>query len=442
MDDEKFMRRAIALAKYGIGAVDPNPLVGAVIVKDGKIIGEGYHERIGGLHAERNAFRSLKENGEGAVMYVTLEPCCHYGKTPPCTEAIIENKISKVIIGSKDPNPKICGKGVAVLRKAGIEVVEDFLKKECDALNERFFHYISTGTPYVTMKYAMTADGKIATKTGASKWISGETSRALVQEMRNEYPAIMAGIGTVMADDPKLTCRLEGGRDPIRIICDSDARIPLGSFIVQTAKEINTYVAVAVPGIKHGIVTPGDFADNGKDSHGQEDDNVSPAYDKEGIAADFVRYMMTPGISEPHKKSGIEEKKYTDVVKEKLHRIEELLGTGVHVINVPDDNKENEGLKTRVDLKALMKCLGELEISGVLLEGGARLNYSALQAGIVQEINVFLAPKVFGGQAKSPVEGLGVELPEDSYKLELQGSRFIDGDVLLKYKVRKKCLQE
>ena len=169
MTDQDYMRRAISLAERARGWTSPNPLVGAVIVKDGRIIGEGYHKKYGELHAERNAIASLTESAEGATIYVTLEPCCHYGKTPPCTEAIIENKIARVVIGSRDPNPKVAGKGAQQLRAAGIVVEEDFLRDECDRLNPIFFHYITTNTPYVILKYAMTADGKIATKTGASK---------------------------------------------------------------------------------------------------------------------------------------------------------------------------------------------------------------------------------------------------------------------------------
>ena len=180
MADRDYMERAIKLAEKGIGWTNPNPLVGAVIVKDGRIIGEGYHARYGELHAERNAIASLTESAEGATIYVTLEPCCHYGKTPPCTEAILEQKIARVVIGSRDPNPKVSGKGAAILRKAGVSVEEDFMREECDRLNPVFFHYITTNTPYVVMKYAMTADGKIATKTGASKCITGPKAREAV----------------------------------------------------------------------------------------------------------------------------------------------------------------------------------------------------------------------------------------------------------------------
>lgn len=243
MTDREYMERAIELAKKGEGWTNPNPLVGAVIVKDGRIIGEGCHQAYGGLHAERNAIASLKESARGAVMYVTLEPCCHYGKTPPCTEAILEQGIAKVVIGSRDPNPKVAGKGAALLRRAGVQVEEDFMREECDRLNPVFFHYITTGTPYVVMKYAMTLDGKTATKTGASKWITGEAARAEVQQIRSRYMGIMAGIGTVLADDPMLNVRLEGKRSPVRIICDSTLRIPADSQICRTAGQYPTIVA-------------------------------------------------------------------------------------------------------------------------------------------------------------------------------------------------------
>ncbi|HIV17145.1 MAG TPA: bifunctional diaminohydroxyphosphoribosylaminopyrimidine deaminase/5-amino-6-(5-phosphoribosylamino)uracil reductase RibD [Candidatus Alectryocaccobium stercorigallinarum] len=248
MTDRDYMLRAIELAKLGTGAVDPNPLVGAVIVKDGKIIGEGYHAKYGDLHAERNAIKNLTESAEGATIYVTLEPCCHHGKQPPCTDAILENKISRVVIGSRDPNPLVSGKGAAILRTAGVTVEEDFMRDECDAINPVFFHYITTKTPYVVMKYAMTADGKIATKTGASKWITGEEARECVQAMRYTYTGIMAGIGTVLADDPMLNVRIDGKRSPVRIICDSSLRIPADCKIVQTASKYRTIIACALTG--------------------------------------------------------------------------------------------------------------------------------------------------------------------------------------------------
>lgn len=245
--EEKYMLRAIELAKKGLGHTNPNPLVGAVIVKDGVVIGEGYHERYGELHAERNAIASLRECAKGATIYVTLEPCCHYGKTPPCTEAIIEQGISTVVIGSRDPNPLVAGKGAKLLREAGIEVIEDYMIEECDKLNDVFFYYIENKLPYVTMKYAMTLDGKICTRTGDSKWITGEKSREFVHKSRAYNVGIMVGIGTVLEDNPMLNVRGDNSaRQPVRIITDSRLRIPLDSNICKTACEYKTIVACAV----------------------------------------------------------------------------------------------------------------------------------------------------------------------------------------------------
>ena len=243
MTDAEYMREAVSLAKQGLGFVNPNPLVGAIIVKNGRIIGRGAHLKYGQLHAERNAFAACTEDCTGADMYVTLEPCCHYGKNPPCTEAVIEHGIKRVFVGSADPNPLVAGKGVAMLREHGIEVIENFLRDECDALNEIFFHYITKNLPFVTMKYAMTMDGKIAAYTGRSKWITSEAARADSQTDRLKHAAIMVGMGTVLADDPMLTCRLENGRDPIRIICDTSLRTPLDSAIVTTANKVPTIIA-------------------------------------------------------------------------------------------------------------------------------------------------------------------------------------------------------
>ena len=245
MIKEEYMRRAIELAKRATGFTNPNPLVGVVIVKEDRIIGEGYHEKCGQLHAERNAFASLKESAEGATLYVTLEPCCHYGKTPPCTEAIVENKIARVVIGSRDPNPLVAGKGVRFLREHGIEVIEDYLREECDRINPVFFHYITTKMPYVAMKYAMTLDGKIASFSGDSKWVTGERAREHTHFLRKKYRGILVGIGTVIADDPMLNCRIENGVDPVRIVCDSHLQIPLECQLVKTAKDIETIVCYA-----------------------------------------------------------------------------------------------------------------------------------------------------------------------------------------------------
>ena len=243
MNHQDYMRLALELAERGAGWTNPNPMVGAVIVKDGTIIGQGYHQRYGQAHAERNALQSCTQDPWGATLYVTLEPCCHQGKQPPCTQAILDAGIAKVVVGSHDPNPLVAGKGLEILRRHGIEVETGVCQEACDALNQVFFHYIRTRRPYVVMKYAMTMDGKIATRTGASRWITGPEARAQVHRDRNRYAAILVGVGTVLADDPLLTCRLEGGRNPLRIVCDTHLCTPLDRQLVRTASQVPTLVA-------------------------------------------------------------------------------------------------------------------------------------------------------------------------------------------------------
>ena len=243
MTDGDYMALALELAGRGEGWTAPNPMVGAVIVKDGVIIGQGWHRKCGDLHAEREALKSCAAHPAGATMYVTLEPCCHQGRQPPCTDAILQAGIARVVVGCSDPNPLVAGKGLDILRAAGVEVTAGVLEEACRRRNRAFFHFISTGRPYVVMKYAMTLDGKIAAYTGASKWITGAAARENVHADRHRLSAILAGIGTVLADDPLLTCRLEGGKNPLRVIADSALAIPLDSRIVKTAGEVPTVVA-------------------------------------------------------------------------------------------------------------------------------------------------------------------------------------------------------
>ena len=256
MTDEQYMALAVKEAWKGCGRVNPNPMVGCVIVKDGEIIGRGFHKEYGAPHAERAALASCAASPEGATVYVTLEPCCHYGKTPPCTDALIESKVARVVFGSSDPNPLVCGKSRSILEEAGIRVEGGVLKEECDALNEAFFHYITTGKPLVILKYAMTADGKIATTSGKSKWITGEEARRRVHFDRLRYSAVITSAGTVAADDPLLTCRFDGGTDgeypdvgeirqPLRVVCDTLLRTPIASYIARTAKSFPTIIATA-----------------------------------------------------------------------------------------------------------------------------------------------------------------------------------------------------
>ena len=357
--EKKYMRRAIELAKGGIGFVNPNPLVGAVIVKDGKIIGEGFHERYGQLHAERNALKNCTESCEGADMYVTLEPCCHYGKNPPCTEAVIESGIKRVFVGSFDPNPLVAGNGIEILRNNGIEVTENFLREECDALNDIFFHYITTKTPYVIVKTAVTADGKIAAATGDSKWITNEKSRAHTHETRKRVSAILVGVNTVIADNPMLNCRAENPSDPIRIVCDSHLRIPLTSKIVQTARDIPTY---------------------------------------------FV------------------------CISDDTEKITALQDMGAHIIKT----QSKDG---HTDLAELMRKLGEMQIDSVLIEGGGEIHASALKSGIVNKVQLYIAPKIIGGDGKNAVAPLGNTLMRDAVQLKNPQINLFGDDILIEYEV-------
>ena len=343
MNDSDYMQIALNLAEKGSGFTSPNPMVGAVIVKNGTIIGAGWHEAYGMAHAERRALKNCSENPEGATLYVTLEPCCHYGKQPPCVNAIIEAGISRVVIGSDDPNPLVNGGGIRLLREYGISVTEHVLKEECDRINEVFFHYIRTKRPFVVMKYAMTMDGKIAACTGASKWITGETARHHVMLQRRRYRAIMVGIGTVLTDDPLLTCRIEGGRDPVRIICDTSLRLPLAARVVSTARQTPTWIVTCC-----------------------SDPQRHALYEQHGCR------IVTVGSKNGH-----------------------------------------------TDLNQLMGLLGENLIDSILLEGGGTLNWSALSCGIVQKVQAYIAPKLFGGlTAKTPIAGAGVLSPDGAFHLK------------------------
>lgn len=232
------MRRAIELARRREGFVEPNPMVGSVVVDDRlQLLGEGYHERFGGPHAEVGALAQAGEKARGATLFVTLEPCCHHGKTPPCTEAVIRAGIRKVVVGLSDPFPQVAGKGIAQLQAAGVDVEVGLLKEEVRRVNAPFLKLVKTGLPYVHAKWAMTLDGKIASRTGASKWISNEASRAVVHRLRGRMDAVVIGIGTALADDPLLTARPPGPRKPVRVVIDSQLWLPPTSQLVRTARE-------------------------------------------------------------------------------------------------------------------------------------------------------------------------------------------------------------
>lgn len=358
---EDYMRRALELAKRGEGYTSPNPMVGCVVVKDDRIISEGWHERYGEFHAERNALLRCKEDPTGADLYVTLEPCCHYGKTPPCTEIIIEKKIGRVFVGSMDSNPLVAGKGVQILKDAGIEVETGILGDACRRLNEVFYHYMETGMPYCVMKYAMTLDGKIACVTGDSKWVTGEAAREHVHLLRKRYKGILVGIGTVLADDPMLNCRIEDGVDPVRIVCDSSLRIPEDAQLVKTAKDIPTIIACCA---KH-------------------------------LAGDDVQ-----------------------------KKVQVLEAAGIQVL-VQEDTDQ-------VDLRKLMKTLAAEKIDSILIEGGAAIHASALEAGIVNKVYAYIAGKLVGGKAApTPIGGAGIPVMANAVKLHDMNIKTFGEDICI-----------
>ena len=244
--DRKFMEHALALASRARGSTSPNPLVGAVIVREGEIVGEGYHQKAGAAHAEIHALNQAEGLAEGATMYVTLEPCCHWGRTPPCTDSIIRAKIANVFVAMTDPNPRVAGNGIRQLEEAGIHVQVGICEEESRHLNEVFIKYITTRRPFVILKSAISLDGKIATASGESQWITSEASRLKGHEVRAEVDAILVGLGTVLQDDPSLTVRLpeRENRDPIRIVVDSRGRTPLGARVFNADSNAGTIIAV------------------------------------------------------------------------------------------------------------------------------------------------------------------------------------------------------
>ena len=244
--DEKYMRLALRLAKKGMGRTSPNPLVGAVVVKGKTIVGRGYHHRAGEPHAEVLALRQAGRKGRGATLYLNLEPCAHFGRTPPCTQAILAASIRRVVAGIKDPNPVVSGRGIRQLRRGGVTVDVGILREECQELNGPFSKFITTGKPFVTLKAAISLDGKVATRSGDSRWVSSQASRNYVHRLRQAMDAVMVGIGTVLKDDPLLTVRLPGGKkshQPLRVVVDSRLRIPLHSQLVRTARLYPTLIA-------------------------------------------------------------------------------------------------------------------------------------------------------------------------------------------------------
>lgn len=357
-EDIKFMRRAIQLSLKGYGHVNPNPLVGAVLVKGGQIIGEGYHEKYGEPHAEINAFNHTTASAKGATLYVTLEPCNHFGKTPPCTERIITEGVSRVVVGMTDPNPLVNKKGIDRLIQAGISTEVGLLEDEITKINEVFCKFIQQSKPFCALKTAMTLDGKTATYSGNSKWITNTASRDFVHELRHRYAAIMVGVNTIMMDNPYLTDRSQHTikSNPLRVVVDTTGRLPMDANILDT-KQAKTLIATT--------------------------------------------------SSMP------------------LEMRKKMINKGVEIMICPK-------LDGKVDLNFLVQKLAETGIDSLLLEGGSELNFSALQAGIIDKVYAFISPKFIGGKtAFTPMGGMGLEKMSDAFDLQIDQVKRFDEDIMV-----------
>ncbi len=352
------MLRALGLAAQARGRTSPNPMVGCVIERDGRILGEGFHARAGEAHAEVAAITAAGGDIAGATVYVTLEPCAHHGKTPPCASLLVEKKPARVVVAMEDPNPLVAGKGISALRAAGIKVNVGVLEAEARLLNEAYCKYITTGLPFIIAKCAMTLDGKIATHTGQSKWVTGETARQMVHELRDWVDAILVGSRTVMADDPSLTTRLDrpGTRDPIRVLLDAGAYLTEDRKVFKVKSDAPTWIATA-------------------------EDRDYPFADA--------------------------------------------------VLRVP------KGMGG-VDLAALVADLGARGVTHLLIEGGGTTLASAFDAGLVDKVWFFVAPKIVGGRdAITPVEGFGAATMDEAVPLERMRALPAGEDLLIEAYVKK-----
>lgn len=351
------MERALELAERGRGHVEPNPLVGAVVVQNDAVVGEGWHQKFGEAHAEINALAAADEKARGGTLYVTLEPCCHHGKTPPCTDAVIRAGIRRIVAAMPDPFPQVAGRGTELLRAAGIEVELGIEEAKARRLNAPYLKLLETGQPYVHGKWAMTLDGKIATRTGDSKWISNEASRRPVHELRGRVDAILVGIGTALADDPLLTARPPGPRKAVRVVLDSQARLSVASQLAKTAWQTPTLVVTA---------------------------EEPPA-----------------------------------------SRVAELKALGCEFLHLPS-------LHQRPTVPALLTELGRRRMTNVLVEGGSEVLGSFFDAGALDEVHVFIAPRLAGGgEARTPIAGRGVERIAEALTLRQWRIEQLDGDIVV-----------
>ena len=362
VEDEFFMQKALILARRGLGKTSPNPMVGALVVKERKILGKGYHRRYGEAHAEVIALRNTPGDVKGASMYVTLEPCCHHGLTPPCVDALIEAGMSRVVVGTPDPNPRVNGKGIQILRDNGIQVKVGVLEDRCREINEAYFKHMQTGIPFVTLKFAQSLDGRIATKTGRSQWLSSPEALRLAHTLRSTHDGVLVGIGTIFADDPRLTVRLVKGKNPRRIIMDSGLRIPL------TAKVLNA------EGMDKTIIVATEKANRGK------------AQALKNVGAEIVWAAQN-------------------------HRGE-------------------------LDLKDLLKKLGRMGITSVLVEGGAKIITSLLREGLADKIVLIMAPKLIG-EGIEAIGNLGIRDLHEALGISGMKTRRLGEDIVIEGYLQK-----
>ena len=364
--DTRYMKRALTLARKGVGRTSPNPAVGCVIVKDGAVIGEGWHRKAGEAHAEINALAMAGAEARGADVYVTLEPCSHTGKTPPCSEALIRAGVRRVAAGMLDPNPLVSGGGLAALNRAGIETSCGICEDDCRAINLPFIKHITTGIPYVTYKCAMTLDGNIATITGESRWISCEESRKYVHRMRSRMDAVMVGVDTIIADNPQLTVRHVRGKDPLRVIVDTRLRTPESVSVLNGKLSTRTVIATT---------------------------EINPRV--------HLRYL----------KQGA-----TIIVCE-----------------------EYDG---RVSMEDLLQKLGAMGVQSILLEGGSRLAGSMLQSGLIDELVIFIAPKVIGSNGFAPFTMQGITSMSQAIKLDFTTVCRSGSDIVVTARPERSCLPD
>lgn len=363
--DIDYMKQALRLARKGRGRTVPNPMVGAVVVKNGAVVGEGFHPGPGAPHAEVIALFQAGRRAKGATLYANLEPCCHTEKrTPPCIDAILKSGVRRLVAAMSDPNPLVSGRGLDLLRKAGVVVTEGVLRGEAERLNEVFIKYITTQRPFVTLKVAMTLDGRIATPEGASRWITGEAARLEVHRLRSEVDAVMVGIGTVLADDPMLTARRPGMKNPIRIVIDPHLKTPLKAKLVTSVSEAPTLL------------------------------------------------IATSSIS-----------------SEKIRKLEER---GIEVMLLPHS-------KGKISFELLFERLGKSGITSVLIEGGGRVNGTALRAGVVDKVIFYIAPKLLcGDDARSAVAGRSIPTLDDALLIDDIQIRKRGGDLRIEGYLKKR----